>query len=278
MSKSELELKMEQNREKRRLQAEEREREQRELLDSLKSDAKDDQGYLKTALTPVKRTKNLFSDCPKWKELIWTFKKAKDLNYKLLSVVLASVFLEHKPAFLLSEGILVDLLEKNIFIKRKTISGSEFRFFMLFLFKSGYVKIEVEPKDRKHARLFSLDGRLLEAYGIYAFNNPEDVIRGIVEDYLHTEALKTKRNGGVDEESVSSINEVVESKPIASNSNVDDLEIVSKVMNLSHKFGDYENKNFYKIAELVRKFGSFKGDQKKLFVNFIKDKTWPGSQ
>lgn len=273
MSESDWELQLEQNRKKRKLDAEERDLRQKELIDGLKEDAADDQGYIKTALTPIKRSKNLFMDEPKWKELITTYRKSKHLNYKLLSVVLSSAFYEHKPAFLFSQKILVSLLANNKFIDRKTINGSEFAIFMAFLFKSSYVKVEIEPENNRHARMLSLDRRLLESYGIYAYDKPEDLVKRIVDDYQKIELLKSRKASRNEQSKVVTKKETIGADSLVVQ-NSDDIKIVNKVMALSHKFGDYENKNFYSIALHVQKSGKFKGGQMKLFENFLKDKSW----
>ncbi len=276
MSELNWESQMEQKRKKRILEVEERELRQKELIDGLKEDAKDERDYIKTALTPIKRTKNLFIDEAKWKELIIAYKKSKKLNYKLLSVVLASAFYEHKPAFLFSQKILLNLLENNKFIDRKTVSGTEYASFMAFVFKNSYFKVEIEPENKRHARMLSLDRRLLASYEIYAYDKPEDLVKRIVDDYQDIELLKSRRVSNNKQPNIVTKNDDIGSEP-QTIPNSEDIETVNKVMALEHKFGDYENENFYSIAQIVRRSGKFKGDQKKLFLNFIKDKSWKGN-
>lgn len=223
---------------------------------------------IKTMLTPVKDWKKYIKDTPEWKNLIYAYKKSKDVNFQLLGVLVTSAFIWHKPAFLLSQSILNALLEGNKLIKRQTISGTEFGAFIAFAVKNGFLNIELEAAGHKKARLFSLKGALLNVYGAYAYDEAQEIIKSIKTGYIETENKKYKKPITQETPTTPEKTEAPNDTAIPE----DDLAIVEKVMSLSHRFNDYEKEIFPEIAEKVKKYGAFKGKQKKLCINFLKNK------
>lgn len=223
---------------------------------------------IKTMLTPVKDWKKYVKDTPEWKNLIDAYKRSKDVNFHLLGVLVISAFIWHKPAFLLSQSILNALLNGNKLIKRQTISGTEFGAFIAFVIKNGFLNVELETAGHRKARLFSLKGALLNVYGAYAYDEPQEIIKSIKTGYIETESKKNKKPRPQEPPTVPEKKEAT-NDTVTSES---DLSIVEKVMSLSHRFNDYEKEIFPEIAEKVKKYGAFKGKQKKLCTNFLKNK------
>lgn len=81
---------------------------------------------------------------------------ATSLNERLLAVVLNACITQDKLTFLFSRNILMELLEKDRSVKRKTLNGSEYQDFVNTAKANGHLTLIKEGKGIKSASVFEL--------------------------------------------------------------------------------------------------------------------------